>query len=641
MNEARKKEEAQVRKVERALDVFNKMAPSLTAYASAYAGKRVTVRAGKRTETDGKTIFIRPPMALAKPRTHRISVCGTRKKDGTQRCKACAVRETVITMIHHEIAHISHGSFERYQPSEISGHLYSAVQTHLPEYVTRFLGVVRDTDKDGKLTSLAIAGKTHGHLSMVHLACEDHRINTESYVKEPGLYKRMHLLSKNIFENGVEQEDGTFEKWQDRTPDEQIMIAPLFYMEGFPIEDAFDPDVVKAIHSPEAREVLDDIANGESSIANLYSSVVLLAIWRKHGFLTKNSKPEDEMSEEEQKQFEEDMELLRAILKLLFGHSEKLGCTGDETGDDEGSGPGDGDVQEGIINKVITAKEFLDNVPGHMSGINIFQPGEGPCQGNWPDLIPKAGEGVIGQAVAKARIAFGVNARAKTHRDQKSGRVDARNLGKRAWNEGDSRLFKRKTVPDKRDYEVLIGYDCSGSTAFDGRQEMLKFSVCALADTMHRLGVKFSIYGHNSGGTVFNKDGSRERSGSTMDIYTLKRVSDPWNEQTLDVIRKQDHGGSNLDGSTLQFYRKQLDKSRATDKILMYFTDGMMPGFASEDEVPILKAEIMECQRRGYTLLGVGVFTDATKRHGLPTVQVDSEADYPAVIDHLAKRLMG
>jgi len=450
--------------------------------------------------------------------------------------------------------------------------------------------------------------------------------------------KRMHDVSEEILIQGVEMDDGTFNKWQDRSPDEQMIGAPLFYMEGFDIENYFGEEVVNCVHDPRVKMILDEIAATRDSLANLQRSAELLKLYREHGFFLSGSQPKAQLSDEDLEALEELMKLLRA----LFGHSDKMGGKGDDTGEEVGSGPSLEEPDEQTMSKVITAKRYLDDVPGHLGGVRVFEPGKGPCSHGGSDHIKKATESVIGNAVARSRVAFGVNARAHVHRNQKSGKIDSRSLGKRAWNPEDGRLFKSTTVPDKRDYEVLIGFDISGSTSGGygeevSRIEMLKFSACALADTMHRLGVKFSIYAHNTG-RMYQDDGS---GGATMDIYKLKEVSETWTDAIRTRVTSVRPGGSNLDGTTLQFYRKQLDKSRATDKILMYFTDGVMPGMATSSEVPVLKDEIEVCRKRGYTLLGVGVFTDAPKEHGLPTVQVDSEADYPRVIEHLAKRLTG
>lgn len=644
----RRKEMAQEARVQKALEAFNEMAPGLTQYARSYLGNyTVMVKADKTTQTDGKTIMIRPPMALADNFVHERQGCGVRGIDGHILCDACDVRERVLTLMHHEIAHIAHGSFERYSKYKLTdtGTL-GLVKGLFPEYAT----VQVRFGNDEKMTSLQLADGIHSHLAMVHLGIEDHRINTASFAKLPGLWKRMNEVSREIFENGVEGDNGVFVKWQELKPDEQIMVAPLFYMEGFDIEDAFDQQVVDAVFDPEARDILGAIADGKDSLSNFRDSARLLKIWRNHGLLLEHSKPRHEMSEEDQKAYDDFMEALRKLLRLLTGHGEHIGGKGDDIGCGGGHEHGakgssksgtEDDPDEETFARVITANEYLDDVPGHMSGVNIFPPGQGTSARGPLDNIGKATEAVVGNAVAKCRIAFQVNARAKNHRNEKAGRVDARSLGKRAWNPADGRLFKSKTVPDKRDYEVLIGFDCSGSTSSSygeySRLQMLKYSVCALADTMQRLGVKFSIYAHNTGNGPVGYSSSK--GGDSMDIYTIKTVDEPWLPEVRNRVCKQRAGGSNLDGHTLQFYRKQLDKSRATDKILMYFTDGVMPGTATHEELPVLQDEITQCAKRGYTLLGVGVFTNAPERHGLPTVRVDTPADYPSVIDHLAKRM--
>jgi len=633
-----------------AYDALQKMCPSLTAYARSYTNKKtVRVVPGKNTETDGKTIFIRPPLTLAHQPEHDRRICGMRGTDGIQRCEACALRERIMTLLHHEIAHISHGSFIRYSKRNLLADPWNKVRSFLPIYENSYLNFV-DSNTDNaekRVHSLVAANGIHDHVSMVHLMNEDHRINTASYVREPALWKRMHLLSEEILYNGIEMDDGTFEKWQDMEDDRQILAASLFYMEGFDIEPEFSEKVVNCIFDPRVKRILDQTAYHKSSMDTLLDAIQLVSLFREHDLLNKHTKPRDEMTPEESKELDEFLKALREILKSLFGHGEKLGVGGDDCGeDDHGMGPGDlEDPSDETVRKVIDAKNWLDNIPGHFGGINVYPVGQGPSfRPERAQEIPKASEAIIGKAVAKSRIALQMNARAKLHRDQKHGRVDARSLGKRAWNEGDGRLFKTKTVPDKRDYEVLIGFDISGSTSsipsYDmnppvTRLEMLKFSVAALADTMHRLGVKFSIYAHNTGHSYDDTNGYT----STMDIYTVKTVDEVWTPKVRERLSSIDNDGSNLDGNTLQFYRKQLDKSRASDKILMYFTDGMMPGMASREELPILQQEIETCRRNGYTLLGVGVFTDAPIRHGLPTVQVNGEADYPAVIDHLAKRL--
>lgn len=636
---------AQEDRVGRAYDALSRMAPMLGIYASSYVGKKVRIIPHHQTETDGKNIFIRPPLALANQLDHSRSVCGLRDSDGSLVCEACATHENILTQLHHEIAHIIHGSFERYGSWKIYDDFGTAVARHLPDYMDTFHKIKNEMKSSATATAISLAGALHPHLGMVNMVNEDHRINSASYKVEEGYKKRIIDMSRDILENGVEGDDGSFSKWQDRDPDQQMMIAPLFYMQNLPIAKYFSDEIVEVVYSDKVSAILDGIADQPTSMHVLRDSVKLLALYREAGFFQQSSDPWDDMSDEDREALEAFLKMLRELFRGILGHSDHLGEKGDDIGE-TGTGAADDieDPDDGTVAKIIQAKEFLDNTPGHIGGINIWKQDEGPCSGVSAHTIPKASEAIIGKAVAKSRVIFNMNARAHVHRNQKAGRIDARALGKRAWNEGDGRLFKSKTIPDKRNYEVLIGFDISGSTgsAPGGcltRLEMLKFSACALADTMHRLGVDFSIYAHNTGRTPKRLRTDDWSSGFAMDIYTLKSVDEKWTEKVRSRVTSIGSAGSNLDGNTLQFYRKMLDRSRATDKILMYFTDGVMPGTNTAEELPILKSEIEQCRKRGYTLLGVGVYTDAPVRHGLPTVRVDTEADYPGVIDHLAKRL--
>ena len=82
------------------------------------------------------------------------------------------------------------------------------------------------------------------------------------------------------------------------------------------------------------------------------------------------------------------------------------------------------------------------------------------------------------------------------------------------------------------------------------------------------------------------------------------------------------------------------DRVQATDKIILYCTDGKMPAENHDEELEILQREIKICKQKGYTLLGVGIRTDSPVRHGLDTVQVDEHSDVVKVVRHLEKRLL-
>jgi Mg-chelatase subunit ChlD len=621
-------QEAALEKAELAYREFNKMAPMLSNYASGVIGKRVVVKAGKNTETDGKTIWIRPHLSLATKLDHQRSKCGTRDAEDHLICDACASREELLTGLHHEIAHIAHGSFDVYEKTFYTKAVRK-ISKHLPEHHDRAKQVSslfrNPTD------TLHYANKIHPHLAFLNQALEDHRINSASFIDRPGLKVASRAFSKKILTEGIPLPDGTFDKWGDRRLDEQMMIGPLFYMEGHDIRGYLDDSVVDAVLTDESKAILDEIETLTDSWAALESSIELLGLYRKAGFF-QLGKDQDNMTPEQEAEWEEFLKALGGIFIQLFGH-DQTSCSGAGVRYEQAGG-GDPNVQQldrfadRDLDKVIEIAGHLDSVPYEMSGIAVHQPYQGPAYGyGRRRLLAKPPEAIMGKAVSKGRLALNKNARAQRHRNQKEGRVDSGSLGKRAWNPDDGRLFKTTTHPDKRDYEVLIGIDISGSTSSRGRAQLIRDSTIAMAEFCRRLGIKFSIYAHTT-------------QGARMDIYIIKDVKEVWDDKIKERLARLGSGASNMDGHTLQFYRKKLDQSKATDKILMYITDGVMPGTNWTEEVPVLKSEIRECAKRRYTLLGIGVFTDAPREHGLPNVRVDSEADYIRVVDYLAKHIV-
>ena len=89
----------------------------------------------------------------------------------------------------------------------------------------------------------------------------------------------------------------------------------------------------------------------------------------------------------------------------------------------------------------------------------------------------------------------------------------------------------------------------------------------------------------------------------------------------------------------LEFMRKGIMYHTATEKIIMYYIDGKMPAANHNEELEVLVQQIKHCKRDNITLMGVGMQTDSPVRHGLDTVQVNSDEDLKSVVEHLGKRL--
>lgn len=245
-------------------------------------------------------------------------------------------------------------------------------------------------------------------------------------------------------------------------------------------------------------------------------------------------------------------------------------------------------------------------------------------------------QSILGPALLRMRRAFGDNERRADTVHLKGGRVNSRVLGKRAA-VGDPRLFKKRSHPGKRDYVVYIGMDISASNAGLSLL-LLKRAVVAQAELLHRMGIKFAIVAHS--GHFHKEVGDIWESGFDLEIYHVKDVDEPWNDSIKERLREMAWDSGNLDGHALEYLRKQIDREIATDKVILYYSDGKMPAANHDEELEILQREIRVCSQKGIHLLGVGIRTDSPREHGLDTVQVDDYADIGRVVEHLERRLL-
>ncbi len=186
-------------------------------------------------------------------------------------------------------------------------------------------------------------------------------------------------------------------------------------------------------------------------------------------------------------------------------------------------------------------------------------------------------------------------------------------------------MFTSKTLPKKRDYFVTVGLDVSGSTGGHICQ-LIKNCGAAQAELLHRLGIKHAIYAHTG-------DGER------VLIHEVKAPDAPWGDAAKKALGTIGSYAANLDGHTLEYYRKVCDSRPEQVKIILYFTDGAMPAENYYEELEILQREIAICRKKGYVLLGVGVRNDDPEEHGLETVRLDSANDIGKVLDRLRSKL--
>lgn len=315
---------------------------------------------------------------------------------------------------------------------------------------------------------------------------------------------------------------------------------------------------------------------------------------------------------------EVDMEEVEKALKAFMGHVDE-----DEPEIEE-------QVDRELAKLLLSQADMFDDPSFNVRSIKLadYRPIPADQLGDERDRAPRDGD--INPVLNELRIAFTANAKVGMQRNMKSGpKLDSAHLYRVALQ--DPRLFAKRSVPKKRSWAVTIGMDMSGSTGRDV-SSVIKNGGYAMAELLTRLGIPFSMYGHSgdfgSGGGVFR-----------LDMFHVKNFDEQWNSDSKDRCLALSAFRSNLDGHTLEYYRRTIEARREADKLIIYFTDGQMPAENYDEELRFLQKNIVKCQQQKIRLLGVGVGTDEPKKHGLDTVRYDSIQDLPNLIKELGKRL--
>jgi hypothetical protein len=334
---------------------------------------------------------------------------------------------------------------------------------------------------------------------------------------------------------------------------------------------------------------------------------------------------------------------LSAALGALCQHQHDHG--GDDDDDDDPYAPDEPlDEDQRTIDIAIVQGRDFDEGSENVYETKVYETGNALNRDRVDAMPDRLGtlpvpEAVMMRSLAKLRVAFSENRKGRTDKNRRSGKINSKVLGRRVAVE-DDRLFQKRRQPGKRDYFVVIGIDASASTSRGSRIQNIKTAAMAQAELLARLGVPFEVWAHSCDGNGIDKENQFGQWLETQ-VYRIKSSEQRWDTAARDRLESIVPWQANLDGHTMEFYRKRLDQSNATDKVLMYYTDGDMPYVNYSEELHILKRELRECERRGYTVVGVAFQTDSPKGHGLPTVRIDDGDDIPTVVEELRKRLAG
>lgn len=290
-------------------------------------------------------------------------------------------------------------------------------------------------------------------------------------------------------------------------------------------------------------------------------------------------------------------------------------------------------ISSELLARAINQVEHFDDLTGNLGGFQIFREvGEGRGFGS-PMGYEPIPESTLSGSIMRARAVFAKSSKDSRETALRSGKIDSRALGKRAWKGDDDRLFHRRDIAEGISYEVVIGLDISGSTG-SGAIRLIKNSGEAMANVLNRIGIPFSLYAHTTGR-------NSTTDGIFQDIYEIKDVKDRWGSEQKTKLASLAPCAGSLDGHNLQFYRKVLDRSRANNRLALYFTDGKIPATNHTEESLVMLQEIQKFEQSGYKILGVGIGTDSPKDYGLDTVAISSGQDIITLVRALETRVVG
>lgn len=337
----------------------------------------------------------------------------------------------------------------------------------------------------------------------------------------------------------------------------------------------------------------------------------------------------------------------------LHPHTEEGDCAGGEVGEAGEAGWGDADKDGNVLPLLIAIMQsgwfetpsvevaWVEEIEFPNIHVGWFQNRMYPELSDPNTYTPSIG--ITGKVTTEARLAFEANKRSRMQGELKSGKVNTRVLGRRAPLM-DPRLFKKKLIPAKRDYAVVISGDCSGST--EGRAKgwegdgpgllnsRIKRAIFGQAEALHWVGVKFEIWMHTAEGVMVG-----DEYKSSVLMLKVKGQNEPWDNAAKMRLASVEPFGGNLDGHTLEYIRKRVESYSVTDRVLIYYTDGAMPAMNAREEGEILLRETEYCRKNNIQLLAVGIETDSPTRWGFDTVRVDTDVDLIKVMEQLKRTL--
>lgn len=261
------------------------MLPNLTGYVRALTGRRdAVVKIGTVTCTDGKVVYLRPPMALADPKVHDRRLCD--RRDGARlRCPACARSEEVYASVYHEVSHITSGSLDRGPVQSLLAGVVDMAEVYGTAAFARWIAAQIPqalARANGPATVHAVAGSISPHLAALTAIADDVRIDRNSFAARAGVEMIAWYQSELILADGIEGADGTRTRWSEQQPASQLAVGLIFRDQEHELEERLATAVAERLAAADLDEIDDEIELTDNG-ASLRRAVAWLARFNATG----------------------------------------------------------------------------------------------------------------------------------------------------------------------------------------------------------------------------------------------------------------------------------------------------------------------------------------------------------------------
>lgn len=251
----------------RAVREFTKLIPTFTAFARMITGnKNLIVQLSRSgvTETDGKTIWIVPPISMGDNHSHDRKLCDQRDEDRMQMCPACRVREVTLRRLYHEIGHSAGNSFEVPNRFAVDAYINLVTQWHPAKVCNHADNLIwaAESAKHG----LALCGGFSPFLADINRSLEDARIDARMYRARPGLRTMFSAVTADTFARGIEGLGSQRIMWTEAPLNAQVIIGLFLLSSGHVIQSGWLSDeAINFLNDPELRTICATVVECESA----------------------------------------------------------------------------------------------------------------------------------------------------------------------------------------------------------------------------------------------------------------------------------------------------------------------------------------------------------------------------------------